>query len=65
LAAESAIKKGKHSNWFMVFFNPKWKFFRSYVLQLGFLDGYYGYVICKISAIGKMYKYQIMKDLSK
>ena len=29
---------------------PLWRFFRQYVLRLGFLDGYPGLIICGMSA---------------
>ncbi len=49
-AALEALEKGKKSNWWRVLIRPSWRFFREYVLESGFLDGYWGYVIAKSSA---------------
>ena len=40
-----------------VVLNPLFKFFRKYVLQLGFLDGYYGFVFCATTSALNFYKY--------
>lgn len=45
LSAESMFKKGKSTNLFKVAFNPFWAFVISYLVRLGFLDGFYGFVI--------------------
>ena len=45
LAAEAALSKGKRSSIIKIIFNPKAKFLKDYVLKLGFLDGFYGFVI--------------------
>ena len=36
------------------------KFFKMYLLQLGFLDGYKGFLLCKNSAWGVWYKYHLL-----
>ena len=36
------------------------KFLKMYVLQLGFLDGYKGFLLCKNSAWGVWYKYHLL-----
>jgi glycosyltransferase involved in cell wall biosynthesis len=40
-----------------VLLSPAFKFFRKYVLQLGFLDGYYGFVVSATAASLTFYKY--------
>jgi len=45
ISAESLFKRGKKTNLFKIVFNPSWAFVRSYWLRLGFLDGFYGFVI--------------------
>jgi len=45
ISAESLAKRGRKSSWFNMIFNPWWAFFKGYFLRLGFLDGFYGFVI--------------------
>jgi hypothetical protein len=40
-----------------------WSFFRSFILNAGFLDGYYGYMGCMISAMGTFLKYSKLRNL--
>jgi len=42
-----------------------WKFKRDYFFKLGFLDGYYGFVICSMSAYMVFVKYIKMRELKK
>lgn len=45
ISAGSLFKRGKKTTLLKVAFNPFWAFLRSYLLRLGFLDGFYGFVI--------------------
>jgi glycosyltransferase involved in cell wall biosynthesis len=45
ISADSLFKRGKKTNLFKIIFNPSWAFVRSYLVRLGFLDGFYGFVI--------------------
>jgi glycosyltransferase involved in cell wall biosynthesis len=45
ISADSLFKRGRKTNLFKVAFNPFWAFVRSYLVRLGFLDGFYGFVI--------------------
>ncbi|MDD4746148.1 MAG: glycosyltransferase family 2 protein [Salinivirgaceae bacterium] len=65
ITAQNAYSRGKRSSVFKVWTLPKWKFFRDYILKRGFLDGYYGYVICKISANATFLKYVKLLQLQK
>ncbi len=65
ISSKAAYEKGKRSNLFKILFNPYWKFLRDYFFKLGILDGYYGYVVCKVSAHAKFLKYAKLRDLSK
>jgi len=49
-------KNGRFSVWRAVF-RPFWRFFRAYVLRLGFLDGYAGYYIACATAFGAFVRY--------
>ena len=57
LTAKAAYDRGDKSNMIYVVFAPLLKFIKSYFLQLGFLDGYYGFLVCIISAHATFYKY--------
>lgn len=63
LAARDAFEKGRRASLFKVLFSPFWNFFSSYIIKLGFLDGYYGYVVCKLSAYGTFQKYARTRQL--
>lgn len=56
-------KKGRRSTIFNILVNPLVKFVRDYFINMGFLDGYYGYVICKISAHATFLKYVKLRQL--
>lgn len=47
ISAMSYFKLGKRSNWFKMSVNPLWAFINSYIVRMGFLDGYFGYVIAR------------------
>lgn len=58
VAAKAKYRKGKKPVFFIhVVLNPMFKFLRKYVLQLGFLDGYYGFVFCATTSALNFYKY--------
>jgi glycosyltransferase involved in cell wall biosynthesis len=65
LGAKEAFDRGKRSNLLKILFSPVWKFFQSYFLRLGFLDGYYGFLVCWISAFATFTKYIKIKELQK
>lgn len=57
IAAKAIIEKGKSVFLIQIMINPLAKFIRNYLLRLGFLDGFYGFVICRISAGETFLKY--------
>jgi len=65
IAANALFTKGKKSNLVKLYLSPTLKFIQSYFFQLGMLDGYYGFVICKISAHSTYLKYFKLKQLYK
>ncbi|MCK9163094.1 MAG: glycosyltransferase family 2 protein [Bacteroidales bacterium] len=65
LTSKEAFEKGKKSSLFGLWFKPKWKFFRDYILKAGILDGYAGYQVCKISAFATYLKNAKLKELNK
>ena len=65
ISAQAAFEKGEKSSTFKIIYKSTFKFFRDYILKLGFLDGYYGFVVCKNSAFAKKMKYKKLKELNK
>ncbi len=65
LAALDAVAKGKTSTILTILFSPFWHFVNEYFFKLGFLDGFYGYMICKLSAYATFNKYTRIRTYSK
>ena len=65
LSAQSYYDLGKKAPIWKLILNPIWAFFKSYILRLGFLDGYNGYVICKETARITYLKYSKLRCLQK
>lgn len=58
VAARAKYEKGVRPIFVVhVLLNPMFKFFRKFVLQLGFLDGYYGFVFCAAASSLNFFKY--------
>lgn len=56
-AAIELIEKRKSNFLIPMIFNPWITFFRMYILKRGFLDGYYGFVICSLSGFATFIKF--------
>lgn len=65
MTAELAIEKGKKAGILKIIFSPMVKFVRDYFIKLGFLDGYYGYIVCRISAQATFMKYSKIRQIRK
>lgn len=65
IGALEAMKRGKAANVFLLLIKPVWKFWRDYVFKLGFLDGYFGFVICGLSSVATFVKYLKMIELKR
>lgn len=63
LSAADLFSKNKKAGFVKLYLSPIAKFIQSYFFQLGFLDGYYGYIVCKISARSTYLKYYKLKQL--
>jgi glycosyltransferase involved in cell wall biosynthesis len=63
IAANASFAAGKKSSLFKILFSPVFKFIRDYFFKLGFLDGYYGFVISAISSQATFIKYVKLKQL--
>ena len=64
LKAIQANSEGKRALLIKIIFSPMSKFISEYVLKKGFLDGYYGYVACCISAFGTFAQYVKLHELN-
>lgn len=65
LAALEAHRRGDHPGILSLVLKPAIRFIRDYLFKLGILDGYYGYVICRISAQATFFKYAKIRQLNK
>ena len=62
--SKAAFERGETSNEFKIFYKSTFKFFRDYILKLGFLDGHSGFLISKISAKATAMKYRKLQELN-
>lgn len=65
ISANSFFKQGKKAGISTIASAPFIRFFRDYFFRMGILDGYYGFVICVISAHATFLKYVILRELWK
>ncbi len=65
IAAEAYYKLEKKAPIWKIIWNPTWAFFKSYILRLGFLDGFNGFVICVQTANITFLKYSKLRELYK
>ncbi|MGB3586773.1 MAG: glycosyltransferase family 2 protein [Tunicatimonas sp.] len=66
IAANAKYKKGKSANFIIhVLLNPVYKFFRRYIVKLGFLDGYYGFIFSGLTAYLNFMKYLRLWELNR
>lgn len=64
IMAEALAKQGKRGSKLRILFSPVVKFFRNYLFRGGFRDGYYGFVICRITAQTTFWKYVLLYEKS-
>ncbi len=64
LAAEQLVEQKKEIGWTQLALDPPWTFFRTYVLQRGFLDGTEGLAIAYMAALYNFLKYAKAKNMS-
>lgn len=57
LSAEQAFEQGKNCSLLKLVFGPPFKFFQDYILKMGFLDGYAGFVAYRLAAYAAFVKY--------
>lgn len=64
LKAIHANDEGKQAHLSMIIFGPMSKFINDYLLKKGFLDGFYGFIACCISAFGIFIQYVKLHELN-
>ena len=55
--AAQAFRDGRRTGIVEILIRPSWRFLRTYFVQLGFLDGMHGFVLCVLQAFGSFLKY--------
>lgn len=65
IQAEKYKDKSSLVIYFKLIFSPVFSFIKIYFLKLGFLDGFYGFMIAKISAQGQFWVYSKALELRK
>lgn len=65
LNAEKYYQEEKKYSWFRIRLSPGFNFLNYYILKLGFLDGYEGYVCAKMTAYYTFLKYARLRELWK
>jgi glycosyltransferase involved in cell wall biosynthesis len=65
IMARAALDRGRKFSWFKLFFGPPFKFVKMYLLQKGFLDGFYGFLLAMVSSYSTFLKYTLMRVIVK
>jgi len=65
IRAKEMHRMGKKACYLTMWVSPILKFVKSYFLKMGFLDGFYGYVICRNSAHANFLKYAKLRAIEK
>jgi len=65
IMAREAVGQGKKAPLLKIVCSPVFKFFHSYVIKRGVLDGYYGFIVSAISAHATFIKYVKMREFLK
>ena len=63
IAAKDLHRRGKRGGFIKLFLSPAAKFIGDYVFRGGFLDGWHGLVIARISAHATFLKYAKLREL--
>jgi glycosyltransferase involved in cell wall biosynthesis len=64
LAAEQLVSQGRKIGWSKLLLDPPWTFFRTYVIDRGFLDGPEGLAIAHMAALYNFLKYAKARFMS-
>jgi glycosyltransferase involved in cell wall biosynthesis len=58
----SRLAAGRRSGVFEPLFRPWWRFVRAYFFRLGFLDGWQGYYVARLSAFSTLTRYAMLRE---
>lgn len=61
--ARDLQQKGRSAGLVELAFRPAWRFFRTYFLEAGFLDGIHGFTICALQSYGVFLKWSRLWEL--
>lgn len=65
ISARALYDKGVKSSLFHLVVRPPFRFFRDYFIKLGFLDGFYGLVVCCNTAHSTFLKYAKLRQMER
>lgn len=65
ISASVLFEKRKKASIVRLLVSPAFRFIRDYFLKRGFLDGYYGFIVCKISSYAVFLKYAKLREIWK
>jgi len=63
IMAAALHQSGKKATWIKCYANPGFTFFKNYILKRGILDGYFGFVVCYMTAYYTFLKYAKLREL--
>ncbi|MDR0993044.1 MAG: glycosyltransferase family 2 protein [Verrucomicrobiota bacterium] len=63
ISANEKFSRNEPFRWRDLMFRPPWRFFKSYIVKRGFLDGRQGFIIAVMSAFGVFIKYAKLLEL--
>ena len=63
ISAHAYFQRGQKATYFNIIFNPLWRLVRDYLFKAGFLDGFFGLVICINAAHETFLKYVKLKQI--
>jgi len=63
LSAKDMFTHGKHAGWWTPLTHGLWMFLRTYIFEMGFLEGFDGFMISALNAGGSFMKYAKLKEL--
>ena len=64
ISAYALQKRNKRAGIIKLIINPAYRFIRDYFIKRGFLDGFYGLVICATNSYSTFLKYAYLKSLN-
>jgi glycosyltransferase involved in cell wall biosynthesis len=62
LFVQERLSRGRRVNWAELGCRPLWRFVRGYVLRLGFLDGWAGWVVARMVAFETFLRYAKLRE---